>query len=110
MQQKVELERLFNYLDDQFLLAVDITVSREEVERVIYQNQIALLESFAIVINSLDKFYKRRIEAEQKHLYLLLALVIAFVIVAAYLFVGMSLSIAESVGVFNENCAAVRCW
>ncbi len=98
LQQQVEGYKTLNaFIDEQFFIAVDITVDQKSFIQQIESAKQPFYNTLVKGVALLDQLYQQRIEREQQALWSLLLLVVISLSVTAYLFIGMSLSIGMSV-------------
>jgi methyl-accepting chemotaxis protein len=96
-QQKQAFDQFNSFIDEQFFIAVDINISQQDFSQSITEVKHITDATLKQGMQLLEQLYQNRIERQQQSLWSLLVLVIVTLLVTAYLFIGMSLSVGMSV-------------
>ncbi len=84
-------------IDQEFLVAIDITLSQQAFVTAFDNFKQPFYTGFEHGVRLLSELYQERIESERQSLWSLLIILIVSLLVAAYLFLGMSFSIQISI-------------
>ncbi|WP_144392410.1 methyl-accepting chemotaxis protein [Pleionea sediminis] len=97
-QQSKSYSDLIDFIDQQFLIAVDINTTQSQLSQKFSETRRVFDDSFYKGLELLKSLYESRIHNERKSLWTLLSILIISMLLSGYLFLGMSLSIGMSIG------------
>ncbi|MEE4245297.1 MAG: methyl-accepting chemotaxis protein [Kangiellaceae bacterium] len=96
-QQRGDIDAVLNFIDENVFLTDQVMLSQEQFSQELEQRKATFTTAQQTGLEILEKLLNQRVDSESSKLNSLIIVVIISVLIAGYLFIGMSISISESV-------------